>query len=528
MDSSRSFLEGSASGTLGEKELLRSIAQKINIPFVDLENVEINPNAVKCVSEKIARSHHVMPIDVNGNELRIAMSDPLDFQTVDDIKITSGMHVVTALASFQAINVVLDQYYTSSEHTEQALLDFSQGNEEKPANEFDTSSADIDSAPIVRIVNSILSDAVNMKASDIHIEPFEQEIRVRVRIDGDLKELLQLPRATLSGIVTRIKIMADLNIAETKRPQDGRVKLQIDNNLVNMRISLIPAVYGEKIVIRLLNREAGVMDISQIGLSPFNLAQLKRLMKISEGIILLTGPTGSGKTTTLYSLLKEFNTIDKNIITLEDPVEYQMFGINQVQVNTQIGMTFASGLRSILRQDPDVIMLGEIRDEETAQIAIRSAVTGHIVLSTLHTNDTVSSISRLIDMGIPKYMVTSAVSGVVAQRLLKKICPRCAEAYPASEEEKAFLGVSGEVSIKRGRGCPYCNHTGYRGRTAIHEVFIMDQNMKSLVNANRTMDEIKDMARQNGMKTLAESARELVLEGITTAEQMAKATYSLD
>ena len=367
-----------------------------------------------------------------------------------------------------------------------------------------------------------------MNASDIHIEPFEKEVRVRMRIDGDLVEVMQLPRTTLSGIVTRIKIMADLNIAETKRPQDGRVKLKLGSRYVNMRISFLPTVYGEKTVIRVLNKSAGIMDKSEIGLSPYNLAQIERLMKISEGIILLTGPTGSGKTTTLYSLLKDFNTISQNIITLEDPVEYQMFGINQVQVNSQIGMTFASGLRSILRQDPDIIMLGEIRDEETAQIAIRSAVTGHIVLSTLHTNDTVSSLSRLADMGIPKYMVTSAVAGVVAQRLLKRVCPQCAEEYSASVQEQKLLGLQEAVMLKRGRGCPYCSHTGYRGRIAIHEVLVLDRQLKNMVNTNHSIDEIKDAAREKGMKTLEETARELVLAGITTSDEMVRTTFSLD
>lgn len=520
----------SASGraeAMNEKDFLRSLAQKINIPFIDLETAEIDPLAVKCVSEKLARGHGVMPVSLTGNTLTVAMSDATDFQAIDDIKITSGKQVVTMLASPQAMRVVLDRFYTNSEQAEQALQALEQDTNE-PETTFDTSAADIENAPIVRAVNSILLDAVNMKASDIHIEPFEKEIRVRLRVDGDLKLLLTLPKSSLSGLVTRIKIMADLNIAETKRPQDGRVRLNLDGVQINMRISFIPTVYGEKIVIRLLNKDAGVMDRSEIGLSPFNMAQVDKMMKISEGIILLTGPTGSGKTTTLYSFLKDFNTINRNIITLEDPVEFSMFGINQVQVNAQIGMTFASGLRSILRQDPDIIMLGEIRDEETAQIAIRAAVTGHIVLSTLHTNDTVSSITRLIDMGVPKYMVNSAVAGIVAQRLLKKVCTRCAEEYTANEQERELLGVRNPVRLRRGRGCPYCNQTGYRGRTAIHEVFVLDREIRSMINESRSMDEIKSRACQKGMRTLAESAIELALAGVTTVEQAVKATYSID
>ena len=510
-----------------EKDFLRMLAKSIDLPFIDLETTEIESAAIRCVSEKLARAHRLIPVSVSGRELRVAMADALDFQAIDDIKIASGMEVVPALAAPGAIDFALGRCYRGAEQAEQAVLDLNLDSD-SAANEFDASAADIDNAPIVRIVNSLLTDAVNMNASDIHIEPFEHEIRVRTRVDGGLNELMSLPKSALSGIVTRVKIMADLNIAETKRPQDGRVKLTLDNRLINMRISLIPTVYGEKIVIRLLNREGGILDKSEIGFSPFNLSQVERMLKISEGIILLTGPTGSGKTTTLYALLKEINTIDRNIVTLEDPVEYSMYGINQIQVNPQIGMTFASGLRSILRQDPDVIMLGEIRDEETAQIAIRAAVTGHIVLSTLHTNDTVSSITRLTDMGIPGYMVTSAVAGVVAQRLVNRVCPRCAERIPAGAQEKEFLGEEGEIMLRKGRGCPYCNQTGYSGRIAIHEVLVMDREIRNMVNSGSSADEIKLRACQKGMKTLAESARELVLQGVTTVEQAVKATYSLD
>lgn len=516
---------------MNEKEFVKTLAQQINIPYIDLETAEIDPTVIKYVSEKVARTRKVIPISVSGNELRVAMADTLDFQTIDDIKIFSGMQVIPVLATSQAIDIALGRYYRGAEQAEKALQELRQDDTDDTAQSFDASSADVDSAPIVRIVNSILTEAVNMKASDIHIEPFEDEVRVRIRVDGDLNEIMQLPKSTLSGIVTRIKIMAELNIAETKRPQDGSVKLKMDDRrLINMRISFLPTVFGEKTVIRLMNGSAGILDKSEIGLSPFNMAQIERLLKISEGIILLTGPTGSGKSTTLYSMLKDFNTIDRNIITLEDPVEYQMFGINQVQVNTQVGMTFASGLRSILRQDPDIIMLGEIRDEETAEIAIRSAITGHIVLSTLHTNDTVSSVSRLVDMGIQRYMVTSAVAGIVAQRLLKRICPRCAETYTASETEMKELGFADEeapVSLRRGKGCPYCGNTGYKGRIAIHEVFVLDQEMKSMINANRTNDELKQRACEKGMKTLFDSARELVLGGTTTVEEMLKATYDL-
>lgn len=509
-----------------EKDFLHALSGTTRIPFVDLETTEIDPLVIKYVSEKLARERGVIPLRLQDNELTVAMCDPTDFQTIDDIKISSGKRVTPVLASQQALNHVIERYYTQTKKAEQAIKDFGLDNEVEAVQQM--TSSEVEGAPIVRIVNSILMDASNMKASDIHIEPFEKEVRVRVRVDGELRQLMALPINTLSGIVTRIKIMANLNIAETKRPQDGRVQQIMNNKKINMRISFIPAVYGEKVVIRLLNSDNSVMDKSEIGLSPFNMQQVERMMKISEGIILLTGPTGSGKTTTLYALLKDFNTINRNIITLEDPVEFSMHGINQVQVNSEIGMTFASGLRSILRQDPDIIMLGEIRDEETAQIAIRAAVTGHIVLSTLHTNDTASSITRLTDMNIPTYMVTSAVAGIVAQRLLKRICPRCAEDVPATEAEKEFLGVQGDIMLKRGRGCPFCNQSGFKGRTTIHEVMVFDKPLRKLINEGAPMDEVKQAACDAGMSTLADSAKELVLNGITTMDQALKATYNLD
>lgn len=511
-----------------EINFLRAMAKNLNMEYVELEDVAIEPLALKFVNEKLARLHKIIPIRANDNEIVIAVSDPTDFGVLEDIKIISGRKTVPVLASAQEIAQKIEELYRSTESTEQAIEEFrAEDLEAAGPDPADTTSADVDNAPIVRIVNSILTEAVKQHASDIHIEPFEKLIRVRLRTDGDLKEIMELPRNTLSGIVTRIKIMSDLNIAETKRPQDGRVRLRAGDQAVDMRISLLPTVFGEKTVIRLLNNDAGVMDRSQLGLSAYNAEQLEKLMHISEGIVLVTGPTGSGKTTTLYSLLKDLNTPLKNIITLEDPVEVQMFGINQVQVNTKVGMTFASGLRSILRQDPDVIMLGEIRDEETAEIAIRSAVTGHIVLSTLHTNDTASSVTRLIDMGIQKYMVTSAVAGIVAQRLVKRVCPKCAESYEASDEECQTLGVE-HATLRRGTGCPYCDNTGYKGRIAIHEVMVMTPLIKSLINHGATADELKKAACENGMQTLADSARALVLDGVTTVAEMQRATFVLD
>ena len=512
---------------MSEAEIIKKIAKKIHMPFIETDEIQINISPSQYISEEIARKNHIIPVEEIHGELFVAVADPTQFQLLEDISIRVKMSVKPMLATKQAIKSAIQKHYSDTEKTLEAVSDFSKEQEmiEIHTDEIDV---DVENAPIVRIVNTIISESLNLFASDIHIEPFEKIIRVRVRVDGDLQELIELPKATLAGVVTRIKIISNLNIAESKRPQDGRVGLSFKDKKINIRISILPTVFGEKIVIRILNSSDNILDKSQIGLSKTNFDRLETIMKVSEGIILLTGPTGSGKTTTLYSILKDYNEIDKNIITLEDPVEYQVYGINQVQVNSEIGMTFASGLRSVLRQDPDVIMLGEIRDEETAQIAIRSAVTGHIVLSTLHTNDTASSIARLIDMGIPKYMVNSAVVGVVAQRLLKRICPKCKEEYLADKNEKDNLNMSGEVKLYRGRGCANCNNTGYKGRAGIHEILLMDQDVKMLISQGGSTEEIKLKAKENGMQTLEESALELVLNGTTTIQEMIKTTFAID
>lgn len=507
------------------KEMYRKLAKKINMPFVDLSKFKLDDQVVRLINDDFAKAHQIIPVKLDGNTLYIATADPMDFQVVDDIKIITGYQVKTCISDPDMILEAIEENYFGGQKSEKLVetLEITQDNETNTKE-----NAEILDAPVVRVVNSLLTDAVTMGASDIHIEPFETRIRVRYRVDGALKEMVSLPISSLSGIVTRIKIISNLNIAETKRPQDGRTAIEIDGKEINMRVSCLPTTYGEKIVIRLLNTMSGILKLEELGLSKVNYEKMQRLMKISEGVILLTGPTGSGKTTTLYSILNQFNTIEKNIITLEDPVEFKMFGINQVQVNSKIDMTFANGLRSILRQDPDIIMLGEIRDEETAQIAIRAAVTGHIVLSTLHTNDTASSISRLEDMGIPKYMLTSSISGIVAQRLLRRICPRCKETYLSSADDMEQLGVSEPVTLSRGKGCSYCGNSGYRGRIAIHEILVMTKKIKQMVSNNEPAEAIKDEACLDGMVTLENSARELVLAGVTTLSEMTRTTFSLD
>ncbi len=512
---------------LTEEQILGVLEYQLGFPYVDLSKYYIDPKAPKIISESLAKKHNVIPIAINRGKLMVVMSDPLDVIATDDIRITTGMELELAISSKSDIKKAIDTYYDSTEEAEQAVEEFKSQVDIFEQDE-EAEDEDISSAPMVRLVNSIISQAIRSRASDIHIEPFEKVVRIRYRVDGELKEVMAPSKATHSAISTRIKIMGKMDISEKRIPQDGRVETVIENRPIDMRISVLPTVYGEKIVIRLLDRNALVVSKNELGFTDHNMELLEKIIKAPEGIILLTGPTGSGKTTTLYTILKELNQVSKNIITVEDPVEYRLSGINQVQVNAKAGLTFASGLRSILRQDPDIVMVGEIRDAETAQIATRAAITGHLVLSTLHTNDTTGTISRLVDMGVETYMVSSSVVGVIAQRLVKKICPKCKEAYEATDEDMYFLGLDERITLYRGRGCNSCGGTGYSGRTAIHEVFVMDRELRNLINTNRTTDEIKDVARTKGLKTLNESCRELVLDGVTTVEQLVKIAYSID
>lgn len=379
----------------------------------------------------------------------------------------------------------------------------------------------------IKLVDLVINEAIKMKASDIHIEPFSNEIRIRLRIDGDLMDIQNLPIEYLSSIITRIKIMGKMDIAEKRVPQDGSMEFYFKDKQIDLRISSLPTVHGEKIVIRILDRDSFILSKEELGLYSKNLESFKNILKQPYGIVLVTGPTGSGKTTTLYSILKELNSIEKNIITIEDPVEYKLEGINQVQVNTKAGLTFANGLRSILRQDPDIIMVGEIRDSETAKIAVRSAITGHLVFSTLHTNDTVSSIVRLIDMGVKPYLVSSAIIGIISQRLVKKLCDKCKRPYYATDFEKSFLG-SGEdelILYKPGK-CASCNN-GFKGRIAVYEVLSIEEEIRELINKRASSDEIKKLSIKKGMTTLLYNLKKLALKGEITVDEVLKVGYTL-
>ena len=516
-------------GYVTEEDILDLLNQHLDIPIVDLFNYHIDPKIIALVPENIARKYNLIPVDIDDGELLVVMNDPFNIFAIDDIKLLTGMKIKIALSSSYSINKMINKYYTR-EGTKKAIEEFEENFLSSNIDDIDENElSDVNSAPVVRFVNSIIGQAVNMRASDIHIEPYENDIRIRFRLDGDLQEILKLSKKSHLAIVTRIKIMGRMDIAERRLPQDGRLEMEVEGRIIDMRISSLPTVYGEKIVIRLLDRDNFYYKKEDLGFSNENLRLFNTIIKQPYGIILVTGPTGSGKTTTLYTILKELNKEEKNIITVEDPVEYKIYGINQVQVNAKAGLTFANGLRSILRQDPDIIMVGEIRDSETAEIAIRASITGHLVLSTIHTNDTASTIIRLIDMGIEPYLVSSSITGIISQRLVKVLCNSCKTSYLASEEEKRLMGIKEQkdVMLFKANGCNKCIK-GYRGRTAVHEVLFMDKTIRKLVNNKSSADEIKSVAVKNGMATLFENAVNLAIKGITSLVEVLKVGFTID
>src|SRR5699024_57692 len=442
-------------GYVSRKDVDEILELQLGISYIDLEKCLINPKIPKLIPESIARRYELIAIDIKSSCLVVAMVDPLNIFAIDDIKLATGYRIQPVISGEEDILNAIDKYY-EEETAKKLIAKFEESYDDNSSKDIEEKELiDVAEAPVVRLVDSIISQAVKVNASDIHIEPFSDEVKVRNRVDGDLQEIIKLPKETLPSIVTRIKIIADMDIGEKRIPKDGRIENFVGERKIDMRISTLPTVYGEKIVIRLLDRNNFMFKKEELGFSENDLKVFNNILMKPYGIILTTGPAGSGKTTTLYSVLRELNREEKNIITVEDPVEYKLKGINQVQVNNKAGLTFANGLRSILRQDPDIIMIGEIRDAETASIAVRAAITGHLVFSTLHTNDTASSISRLVDMGIEPYLISSAVIGILSQRLVKKLCSNCKEAYKASTIEKRILdlGVNQNVILYRPKGC---------------------------------------------------------------------------
>ena len=515
-------------GVLKESQIMKILQEQLGIAYINFDKFFIEPEVPRLISENLAKKYLLIPIQKEGRELIVAMSDPLNLIAIDDVAISTGLIVKPAIAPRKAILNAIDQYY-GKETAERAVEDFKKQYKIDQISDVDTELLnEVSNAPIVRFVNSIIQQAVKAKASDIHIEPYEKDIRIRFRVDGELQEIMRSSKSTHSGITTRIKILGKMDIAEKRIPQDGRIETVVDDKDLDLRISILPTIYGEKIVIRLLERSNFIYSKAQLGFTNENINLFDKIIKSPNGIILVTGPTGSGKTTTLYSVLRELNKVNKNVITVEDPVEYRLEGINQVQVNLKAGLNFADGLRSILRQDPDTIMIGEIRDTETAQIAIRAAITGHLVLSTMHTNDSASTVSRLLDMDIEPYLVSSSLVGVVSQRLVKKICLNCKSPYDADEFQMESLGLSDCKNLFKGNGCIVCNNTGYKGRTAIHEIMLVNKDLRLLIDRRANIDEIREAAAKSGTKTLRDNCLNLVRQGITTLDEMLEVTYSME
>ncbi|KGR84816.1 GspE/PulE family protein [Lysinibacillus odysseyi] len=501
---------------LTEQQLIEVLEFQLGIPHISLNQIPIDPELLHLVPAELAKRAQLIPIRREKNKLFIAMADPMDYFAIEEVRMATGCQIETTIAAKDDLYRTITKYYDLQESMEAALSDV-QVNAQDAQQEI----TDEDS-PIVRLVNQIIANGVAQRASDIHFDPQETEFRVRYRVDGVLRTERSLPKHMQNMMTARVKIMGNLNITENRIPQDGRIKINVNFRPVDIRLSTLPTVYGEKIVMRILDLSNAPNDIGQIGFSPENEELFSSIINRPNGIVLITGPTGSGKSSTLYAALSELNGEDVNIITVEDPVEYQMTGINQIQVKEEVGLTFAAGLRSILRQDPDIVMIGEIRDLETAQIAIRASLTGHLVLSTLHTNSAVESISRLKDMGIEPFLISSSLVGAMAQRLVRKICRDCSREVPATEREKEIFAVNGMTvtTVHRGRGCAACSNTGYRGRMAIHEILPIDRELKELILSQVSGNALRDCMKKKGYNTLLQDGLLKVLSGITTTEEV--------
>lgn len=503
-------------GFITEQQLIEVLEFQLGIPHVSLYRYPFDPNLFSLIPKEVAKRNLILPLKKDGEKLLVAMADPMDFYTVDDLRLSTGFHIETAIATKDDILRAINKYYDMDEGFKELLHDGGSSNEDEEEKIIDQDS------PIVKLVNQILTNAVTMKASDVHIDPQDTKVVIRYRIDGVLRTERSLPKHMQSVLIARIKIMASLDITEHRIPQDGRFKINLDFHPVDLRVSTLPTVYGEKIVLRLLDLGLALNDINNLGFNKLNLNRFTELIEKPTGILLITGPTGSGKSSTLYAALNRLNNEEVNIITVEDPVEYQLEGINQIQVNSNVGMTFAAGLRAILRQDPNIIMVGEIRDKETAEVAIRASLTGHLVLSTLHTNDSLGSITRLIDMGVEPFLVASSISGIVAQRLVRRVCRDCAESQvPTKREIEIFAKRGLKIEkVTRGRGCSSCNMTGYKGRIAIHEVLVMDDRMKRVIMNGETFSKLRELAMKNKTIFLIDDGLLKVKQGITTTEEV--------
>lgn len=502
---------------LTEQQLIEVLEFQLGIPHISLNQFSISPELLQLIPAELAKRTNIMPIRKEKNKLFIAMEDPMDYFAIEEVRMTTGCQIETSIAAKDDLYRTITKYYDLQESMDAALLDIG-------ATAADTQEEiENEDSPIVRLVNQIIANGVAQRASDIHFDPQETELRVRYRVDGVLRTERSLPKHMQNVVLARIKIMGNLNITENRIPQDGRMKTNVNFRPVDIRLATLPTVYGEKVVMRILDLTNAANDIEKLGFSECNETLFRKMIAHPNGIMLITGPTGSGKSSTLYAALTHLNEEGVNIITVEDPVEYQLDGINQIQVKEEVGLTFAVGLRSILRQDPDIVMIGEIRDLETAQIAVRASLTGHLVLSTLHTNNAVESISRLHDMGIEPFLLSSSLIGIMAQRLVRKVCRDCAEPYVFTTRELEILeenGIEGVSHGRKGRGCPACNHTGYRGRMAIHEILPVDRQVKDMILSRMGDMGLQDYMKQKGYHTLLVDGLLKVVAGQTTTSEI--------
>lgn len=522
-------------GLAPEKQVYELVAEKYDIPYKDVKNSVVPPTLIEILNHDIVSKYAVLPLALEDGHLLIAVADPSNLTTMNDLKFMTGKDLKLVLSSELSIRLAQERTYAKPINYDEIVkaieAEASQSGEQDHKDKQIILERVVEEAPIIKLVDAILSDAIRKNASDIHIEPYEQFYRVRFRIDGVLHEIMRPPTKLKNSLISRIKVMSNLDISERRLPQDGRIKITLPNKItMDFRVNCLPTLYGEKIVLRLLDKSNLQLDVAKLGFDPRQLEDFREGIHKPYGMVLVTGPTGSGKSTTLYSALSELNDCETNIFTAEDPVEYNLPGINQVQVNDEIGFSFASALRAFLRQDPDVVMVGEIRDLQTAEIAIKASLTGHLVLSTLHTNDAPSTIGRLLNMGVEPFLIATSLNLIVAQRLIRKLCPQCAESYKADDALIQSLGINPSIcpdlTFKRPTGCSNCGGTGYKGRIAIYEVMPIDEEMRKLIFQQASNAEIKELAANQGVATLRLSAINKLIEGVTSLEEVYRVTDS--
>ena len=523
-----------SSGIISEAQLIDALEVQLGVEFIDLSKIIIDSELANVVPKNLAKKHNVVPVRQDRDELYLAMSDPLNYPAIEDIKHATKCKVIPMIATGNAVDRAIASLY-GNEGAARAIEEMrKEAGESEYTSVMGVTSVEVDdqtSAPTIRLVNSIIERAITERASDIHMEPQATEMVVRMRIDGMLRNILTVPSDLMNSVISRLKVMGGMDTSERRIPQDGRSNVRVKDKNMDLRISTLPCIYGEKMVIRLLDKTGQILTREGIGLKDRDSDKIDEILKSTSGVILITGPTGSGKSSTMSTLVRELNTPEVNIVTLEDPVEYDVPGVNQVQINEKTGMTFANGLRSILRQDPDIISVGEIRDGETADIAMRAAITGHLVISTIHTNDSVSTLDRLYDIGVEPYLTSSALRGIISQRLVRKICPQCRKGYTPSQDELDNLGLTGspkDRTFYKGEGCPMCYHTGYQGRTGVFEILVIDRDLRSLITKRAGREEVMAAAKAKGFRTLYERCLDMVTEGTTTVSEALRTINSAD